>query len=145
MSTGLPSNSLNLKMKLPASHLTVEKNRLLDRIAAIRDSGMVAPAYCFLTPINTTSKAGKTYEYARLVTQKRSTDKQKGKQLGRWGGEEHRRWERAISRRDAILELERQLTMLTELIDRQQQYANLVERSFDEPGCDQKTAPITGK
>jgi len=117
--------------------LQLEKQRLLDLIAAIRSSGTVAPAYCFLTPNTKTSKTGKTYEYARLVTQKPNTDKQDTKSLGQMGSLKHRQWQRAIARRDAIVELEQQLKMLTELIDRQQQYADLVERSFDEPDCDQ--------
>ena len=114
-------------------HLLTEKQRLLDLIAAIRNSGTVAPAYCFLSPMTTTSKAGKTYEYARLVTQSRAIHKQTAKSLGRAGSGEHRLWERAIARRDAIAELEQQLQLLARLIDRQEARRELTEQTFQEP------------
>jgi len=115
------------------SFLQAEKTCLLDRIAAIRATGPVAEAYCFVTTTSVTSGTGTTYEYARLVSQKRSTEKQKIKQLGRVGSEEHRHWQRATARRDAIVELEQQLNLLTALIDRQIEKAHLVEQDFEEP------------
>lgn len=117
-----------------SSFLEAEKNRLLDRIIEIRATGPIAEAYHFVTTTTTTSKSGKTYQYARLVSQKRSTEKQKIKPLGRVGSEAHQYWQRATTRRDAIVELEQQLKLLTALIDRQTENASLVEQDLQEPG-----------
>lgn len=113
--------------------LQAEKTRLLDRIAEIRASGPIAEAYYFLSPNTVTSETGVTYEYVRLMTQRRSTDKQKIKSLGRAGSEQHRYWQRAIARREAILELEQQLKLLTDLIDRQEAHRELTEQTIEEP------------
>lgn len=98
-------------------HLQSEHQRLLDKIAEIRGLGAVAPAYCWLTSSKVTS-GGKTYEYVRLVTENPGS-KPKIRSLGRQGSERHRQWRTAIFHREAIAELEQQLKMLQELIDRQ--------------------------
>jgi hypothetical protein len=118
---------------MPSSHLKAERQRLLDRIAQIRDSGQVAPAYAFLSETSTTSRSGKTYHYARLIQQRRGEDKQTVRSLGQIGSENHRRWQKAIARREAIVELEMQLSLLTTLIDRQNANRNVVNQDFSEP------------
>jgi hypothetical protein len=115
-----------------SSHLEAEKQRFLDCIEAIRKSGAVAPARYFLTTTTTASEAGKTYYYARLVREE-SVGKQTVRPLGRLGSVEHRAWERSIVRRDAIVELEQQLKLLDELMQRQQERSQLVDRDFSEP------------
>ena len=99
------------------SNLQSEQQHLLDTIAQIRGSGVVAPAYCWLTSSTVTS-SGKTYKYARLVTEKPGS-KPSIRSLGRQGSERHRHWKLAIARREAIAELEQQLKLLQELVDRQ--------------------------
>lgn len=98
-------------------HLESERTRLLDAIAQIRGSGTVAPAYCWLSTTSSTKK-GKTYTYATLVEEKPHS-KLKVISLGRLGSVRHRSWQAAIANRDAIVELEQQLSMLQKLIDRQ--------------------------
>ena len=105
------------RTKMVSSNLQAEQQHLLDRIAQIRGSGDIAPAYCWLT-VSTVTKSGKTYEYARLVIEKPGS-KPKISSLGRLGSERHRHWKTAIARRDAIVELEQQLKILQGLMDRQ--------------------------
>ncbi len=105
------------RTKMVSSNLQAEQQHLLDTIAQIRGSGAVAPSYCWLT-VSTVTKGGKTYEYARLVTEKPGS-KPKISSLGRLGSERHRHWKTAIARRDAIAELEQQLKILQGLMDRQ--------------------------
>lgn len=105
------------RTKMVSSNLQAEQQYLLDTIAQIRGSGDVAPAYCWLT-VSTVTKGGKTYEYARLVTEKPGS-KAKISSLGRLGSERHRHWKATIARRDAIVELEQQLKLLQDLMDRQ--------------------------
>lgn len=101
----------------PSPHLPAERQRLLDAIATIRDSGSVAPAYCWLTESSET-KRGKTYTYVRLVTEKPG-QKNTSTSLGRPGSSKHRAWQAAIARREAINELEQQLKLLEALMQRQ--------------------------
>lgn len=105
------------RTKMVSSNLQAEHQHLLDTIAQIRRSGDVAPAYCWLT-VSTVTKGGKTYEYARLVSEKPGS-KPKISSLGRLGSEQHRHWKTAIARREAIAELEQQLKILQGLMDRQ--------------------------
>lgn len=98
-------------------YLKSERTRLLDAIAQIRSSGSIAPAYCWLSTTSSTKK-GKTYTYATLVEEKPHS-KPKIISLGKLGSVRHRTWQTAIANRDAIVELEQQLSMLQKLIDRQ--------------------------
>lgn len=98
-------------------YLAAERTRLLNAIVQIRTSGKIAPAYCWLSTTSST-KNGKTYTYATLVEEKPNT-KPKAVSLGKIGGARHRSWQEAIGNRDAIVELEQQLSMLQKLIDRQ--------------------------
>ncbi|MBM0744866.1 hypothetical protein JOY44_25440 (plasmid) [Phormidium sp. CLA17] len=100
-----------------SSFLEAERGRLLTLIVQIRGGGAVAPAYCWLTETSST-KGAKTYTYAVLVTQK-SDRKPKSQSLGRPGSQKHRHWKDAIARREAIAELEQQLSMLQALMERQ--------------------------
>jgi hypothetical protein len=98
-------------------HLAAERDRLLDAIAQIRQAGPIAPAYCWLSTTSTTKK-GKTYTYATLVEEKPHC-KPKVISLGKLGSVRHRSWQIAIANREAITELEQQLSILQKLIDRQ--------------------------
>lgn len=100
-----------------SSFLQAEQERLLSFIHQIRSTGEVAPAYCWLTETSST-KGTKTYTYIVLVTQKPDR-KPKSQSLGRSGSQKHRHWKDAISRREAIGELEQQLSMLQALMERQ--------------------------
>lgn len=98
-------------------YLEAERQRLLDLILQVRTAGEVAPAYCWLTQ-TTSTKGAKTYTYALLVTQK-PEHKSQSRSLGKLGSQRHQYWQAAIVRREAIDELEQQLSMLQALIDRQ--------------------------
>lgn len=100
-----------------SSLLEAEQQRLLLLIQHIQTAGQVAPAYCWLTESSST-KGGKTYTYAVLVTQ--PPDRKPSIQsLGKPGSSRHQHWKDAIARREAIAELEQQLAMLQTLIARQ--------------------------
>jgi hypothetical protein len=113
-----------------SNYLEAERQRLLDCIVAIRKSGTVAHAYCWLIE-STESKGSRTYTYIKLLTQK-PDEKLTSKSLGRPGSDRHREWKAAIERREAIAELEQQLKMLNALIERQAKsaYADLVSISL---------------
>ncbi len=100
-----------------SSFLEAERERLLSLIQQIRNSGTVAPAYCWLTETSST-KGAKTYVYVVLVTQKPDLAP-KSQSLGRPGSTRHRQWKHAIARREAITELEQQMSMLEALMERQ--------------------------
>jgi hypothetical protein len=98
---------------------------LLDAVASlprgfteIRKSGEIAPAYHWLTR-QVETKNDVNYEYIKLNSKKLEDPKVKVRSLGKSGSDRHREWQRAISRRDAIVELEQQITMVENLIDRQ--------------------------
>lgn len=111
---------------MTSPHLQAEENRLLTLMTQIRNSGSVAPAYCWLTETSET-KGGKTYSYVRLVTE-RPGSKPTSRSLGKPGGERHRDWQAAIDRREAIGELEQQLKILRELVERQQMRWRAIDR-----------------
>ncbi|BAU15892.1 hypothetical protein LEP3755_64580 (plasmid) [Leptolyngbya sp. NIES-3755] len=99
-----------------SEHLFAERERLLTLIAEIRNSGAVAPANVWISP-NFQNKGGKIYEYYKLTSENPEV---KHQSLGKIGSEKYRDWLARIQRRDAIVELEQQLSMLQALIDRQQ-------------------------
>lgn len=99
------------------SFLRAERERLLTLITEIRKAGEVAPAYCWLTETSST-KGTKTYTYVVLITQK-PDQKPKSQSLGKPGSRRHRHWKDAIARREAIVELEQQLSLLQSLMERQ--------------------------
>ena len=100
-----------------SSHLTTERDRLLMLIAAIQQSGRIAPAHCWLTESPQT-KGNRTYIYIRLVCEPPG-QKLTSKSLGKPSSKKHQDWHTAIARREAIAELEQQLKLLEALIDRQ--------------------------
>lgn len=102
---------------MTSSFLEAERGRLLTLIVQIRGGGEVAPGYCWLTETSST-KGARTYTYVVLVTQKPDR-KPKSQSLGRPGSQKHRHWKDAIARREAIFELEQQLAMLQNLMERQ--------------------------
>lgn len=118
-------------MPTPSPNLAAEKERLLQRIEVIRKTGDPAPALYFVSVAPTVSK-GKTYYYARLLKEKNGKQTIVGR-LGKENSREHQTWKRRIARRDAIVEIEQQLKLLDELMQRQQERSHLVERDFGEP------------
>lgn len=101
-------------------HLLAERARLLDLIQSIRQSGEIAPAYCWLVESSET-KGLQTYTYIKLVTQQPGK-RQTIKSLGKPGSRTSQTWRKAIERREQIGELEQQLKILTRLIERQQNF-----------------------
>ncbi len=107
-------------------HLLAERERLLSNIQQISSGGEVAPPYCWLTTTSSV-KRGKTYTYIVLILQKPDS-KPKSQSLGRSGSSRHRHWQTAIARREAIAELEQQLSMLELLILRQANHNETISR-----------------
>ena len=114
----------------PSPHLQAERRRLLDTIAQIRNAGEVAPAYHWLT-LQVETKNDVTYEYIKLNVKKPEDKKVKARSLGKPGSEQHREWQHSLARRDAIVELEQQMTLLENLIDRQKARSNIVSLPQD--------------
>lgn len=110
----------HIEKHLPSPHLQAERDRLLDAIAQTRSSGEVAPAYYWIS-LQVDNKNGKTYEYIKLNVKKSGDTKVKARSLGKPGSERHREWQQSLARRDAIAELEQQVTLLENLRDRQQE------------------------
>jgi len=96
------------------TYLQQERDRLIALSDAVRSSGSVAPANCWVTEVEK-HKGNRTYCYARLV----SDSKGLRRWLGRRRAELHRDWLARIARREAIQEIEQQVQMLDALIDRQ--------------------------
>jgi hypothetical protein len=92
-------------------HLEAERDRLLQLIQAIRDSGSVAPINVWISP----APKGE-HIYYKLSSK---NPEYKNQHLGKAGSEKYRDWRARIQRREAIAELEQQLSMLQALIDRQ--------------------------
>jgi hypothetical protein len=104
-----------------------ESDRLQDLSDAVRDSGSVAPANCWLV-VEEERKGSRTYRRARLYVQSigfpasemfAASKKVKRRSLGRPNCAQHINWQKRIQRRVALYEIEQQMTPLTELIDRQ--------------------------
>lgn len=92
-------------------HLEAEHDRLLQLIQSIRNSGTVAPLNVWISPA---PKGGHLYY---KLTSKNSS--YRNQHLGKAGSAKYRDWQARIRRREAITELEQQLSMLQVLIDRQ--------------------------
>lgn len=98
-----------------SEHLLAERERLLALMTQIRNSGAVAPANVWISP-NFQNKGGKIYEYYKLTS---TNPEVKHQGLGKIGSEKYRDWLARMQRRNWIVELEQQLSMLQALIDRQ--------------------------
>jgi hypothetical protein len=96
-----------------STHLSAELNRLIELTIAIRNSGSVAPNGVWLTSA-TYKKGKKIYTYGRLVSDNPTFP---GKLLSKPADVQD--WKARCDRREAIAELEVQIRLLTELIDRQ--------------------------
>ena len=92
-------------------HLEAERDRLLQLIQDLRNSGSVAPINVWISP------APKGEHLYYKLSSKNPT--YKNQHLGKAGSEKYRGWRARIQRREAIAELEQQLSMLQSLIDRQ--------------------------
>ena len=108
-------------------HLFAERERLLTLITETRNSGAVAPANVWISP-NFQNKGGKIYEYYKLTS---DNPEVKHQGLGKIGSEKYRDWFARIQRRNAIHELEQQLSMLQALLDRQT--TTILELPTEEP------------
>jgi hypothetical protein len=97
--------------KMVSPHLEAERNRLLQLIQAIRDSGSVAPINVWISP----APKGE-HIYYKLSSKNPDI---KNLHLGKAGSEKYRDWRARIQRREGVAELEQQLSMLQALIDRQ--------------------------
>lgn len=94
-----------------SSHLEAERDRLLQLIQTVRDSGGVAPINVWISP----APKGE-HIYYKLSSKNPDI---KNLHLGKAGSEKYRDWRARIQRREAIAELEQQLSMLQAVIDRQ--------------------------
>jgi hypothetical protein len=92
-------------------HLEAERERLLQLIQSIRNSGSVAPTNVWISP----APKGE-HLYYKLSSK---NPEYKNQHLGKAGSEKYRDWQARIERREAVTELEQQLSMLQALIDRQ--------------------------
>ncbi|MBD2465390.1 hypothetical protein H6G89_30740 [Oscillatoria sp. FACHB-1407] len=101
-------------------HLEAEHDRLLQLIQTVRDSGSVAPINVWISP----APKGE-HIYYKLSSKNPDI---KNLHLGKASSEKYRDWRARIQRREAIAELEQQLSMLQALIDRQ---ATLVPATSD--------------
>jgi hypothetical protein len=110
-----------------SDHLQTERLRLQQLEDAIRSTGQVAPAKCWLAESHET-KNFKTYTYIRLVMEKEN-GKISSPSLGRPGSIRHREWQAAIARREALNEINQQATMLNELIQRQENKQECIDKA----------------
>lgn len=92
-------------------HLEAERDRLLQLIQSIRNSGSVAPLNVWISP----APKGE-HLYYKLSSK---NPQYKNQHLGKAGSEKYRDWKARIGRREAVAEIEQQLSMLQALIDRQ--------------------------
>lgn len=104
---------------MPSPHLEAERDRLLQLIQSIRNSGSVAPINVWISPA---PKGG--HLYYKLSSK---NPDYKNQHLGKVESEKHRDWRARIQRREAISELEQQLSMLQTLIDRQASVSELTD------------------
>lgn len=98
-----------------SEHLQAEYKRLSMLLVEIKNSGEVAPTAVWISP-NFQTKNGKTYEYYKLTS---ANPNVRNQGLGKAGSSKYRDWVARIARRNAITELEQQLSLLQGLIDRQ--------------------------
>ena len=109
-----PYNSVdrdaNRQNKMISPYLEAERERLLQLIQAIRDSGTVAPINVWISP----APKGE-HLYYKLSSK---NPDYKNQHLGKAGSEKYRNWKARIQRRETITELEQQLAMLQALLDR---------------------------
>lgn len=113
--------------KMVSPHLEAERDRLLQLIQSVRDSGSVAPLNVWISP----APKGE-HIYYKLSSKNPAY---KNQHLGKAGSEKHRDWTARIQRREAVTELEQQLSMLQALIDRQATGSTelLLETILNEP------------
>ena len=96
---------------MSSPYLEAERDHLLQQIQFIRNSGSVAPLNVWISP----APKGE-HLYYKLSSK---NPQHKNQHLGKVGSEKYRDWKARVERREAIAELEQQLSMLQALIDRQ--------------------------
>ncbi len=92
-------------------YLLAEQERLLQLIGAIQASGSVAPTNVWISPAPKGDRL-----YYKLSSK---NPKCKNLHLGKAGSDKYQDWKARIQRREALTELEQQLSLLQVLIDRQ--------------------------
>ncbi|MBD2070250.1 hypothetical protein H6F93_22510 [Leptolyngbya sp. FACHB-671] len=111
---------------MSSPHLEAERDRLLQLIQAIRSSGSVAPINVWISP----APKGE-HVYYKLSSKNPDF---KNLHLGKIRSEKYRDWKARIQRREAIAELEQQLSMLQALIDRQSMVSIKVSNAEETEG-----------
>ena len=96
---------------MPSPHLKAERDRLLSMIHQIRSLGSPAPANVWISPYQKGA-----HIYYKLTSENKAC---KTQHLGKVTTLKYRDWMERIQRRNDIQELEQQLSLLTDLIDRQ--------------------------
>lgn len=96
---------------MSSPHLEAERARLLQLIQSIRNSGSVALINVWISP----APKGE-HLYYKLSSK---NPQYKNQHLGKAGSGKYLDWRMRIQRREAIAELEQQLSLLQALIDRQ--------------------------
>lgn len=103
-------------------HLHTERDRLLTEVQAIKDTGKVAPAECWIDSYLAKNQRGQAYEYYKLVAKEPIFTGAKGGRtktvhLGKTGSDRYNAAVLSIRRRNAIEKLESQVARLDELIE----------------------------
>jgi hypothetical protein len=94
-------------------NLLAERENLLAQIAAVQQSGDIAPPRVCIEPDFLNPKCWLLVGTNLPIRERK---------LGQAGSPQHRDWTERIQRRDRLHELEQQLTLLQGLIDRQSQF-----------------------
>lgn len=103
-------------------YLKAERDRLLAGIQAMRSTGEIAPAGCWIDSYLAKNPQGKRYEYYKLVATKPIFAGARGgitrtRHLGKLGSELYQTATLAIRRRSAIEQVEAQIARVEQLID----------------------------
>lgn len=102
-------------------HLEAERDSLLNEVQAIKDTGEVAPADCWIDSYLAKNQQGQAYEYYKLVAKEPIFTGAKGGRtktvhLGKTGSDRYKAAVLSVRRRNAIEKLESQVSRLDELI-----------------------------
>jgi hypothetical protein len=100
----------------PQNFLEAERDRLWALVDQINHSGPVAPRGVWLEESPVRSRAGKEYPYWRVCGAIRAT------RVGRIGSSKYNHWFRSIRRRRYLDEIDTQLRLVDELIERQRSH-----------------------
>lgn len=112
-------------------HLQTELDRLAALADQVRASGAVAPSQCWIEDY-VVKRNDRQYHYKR-VNGDRPQFGQGGQahtlHLGRSGSPKHRDWQQRMRRRDTLIEIDRRVALIQQLIEREAVYP-LEDSSF---------------